>query len=128
MLALMLGQLLVRSLPFAPAILREFGITTIAYYLAITILVLIYALRYLFQPEKNTNMACALPDQFVQKYGISPRECEIVSMIVQGSNNRKIGEALFISALTVKNHVYHIYQKTGARNKIQLLNLINSLK
>ena len=38
------------------------------------------------------------------------------------------GETLFISALTVKNHIYHIYQKIGVENKIQLLNHINSPK
>jgi DNA-binding CsgD family transcriptional regulator len=69
-----------------------------------------------------------LPDPFVQKYSISPRECEIISMIVQGYGNRLIGEKLYISAMTVKNHIYHIYQKTAARNKVQLINLINSLK
>jgi len=64
----------------------------------------------------------------VQAYGISPRECEIISMMIQGFNNRMIGERLFISAATVKNHVYHIYQKTGAANKVQLMNLINPPK
>ena len=49
-------------------------------------------------------------------------------MIVRGYSNRKIGETLFISAMTVKNHIYHIYQKTGVENKIQLLNVINSPK
>ena len=39
-----------------------------------------------------------------------------------------IGEKLFISTTTVKNHIYHIYQKTGVTNKIQLINLINSPK
>ena len=54
-----------------------------------------------------------LPDRFIDQYGISPRECEIISMIVRGYSNRKIGETLFISAMTVKNHIYHIYRKTG---------------
>lgn len=126
MVALVLAQLVVETLPRAPVILRDYGVTKVAFYLGAVTLFFVYGLRYLFKTE--INPACVLPDQFVEKYSISPRECEIISMIVQGFSNRKIGETLFISALTVKNHIYHIYQKTGAENKIQLLNLINSLK
>ena len=49
-------------------------------------------------------------------------------MMARGFSNNAIAEKLFISTLTVKNHVYHIYQKTGAGNKVQLLNMINSSK
>jgi DNA-binding CsgD family transcriptional regulator len=126
MIGLALAQLIVRSLPIAPPILRDYGLIEVAWYLGADTLLLLFGLRYLFKTE--VKLACNLPEEFIQKYGISPRECEIVSMIVQGLGNRQIGETLFISALTVKNHVYHIYQKTGAENKIQLLNLINSPK
>src|SRR5208282_6834704 len=126
MIVLALAQFFLRSLPFAPPVLRDYGLIEVAWYLGADALLLLFGLRYLFKTE--VNLACNLPDHFVQKYGISPRECEIVSMIVQGLGNRKIGETLFISALTVKNHIYHIYQKTGVANKIQLLNLINSPK
>jgi len=44
----------------------------------------------------------------------------------RGYSNSKLADALFISTRTVKNHVYHIYQKTGVRNKVQLINLIRS--
>lgn len=126
MIVLALAQFFLRSLPFDPPVVREYRPIEVAWYLGADALLLVFGLRYLFQPE--VRLSCNLPDHFVQKYGISPRECEIVSMIVQGLGNRKIGETLFISALTVKNHIYHIYQKTGAANKIQLLNLINSPK
>ena len=126
LIVLALAQLFLRSLSIAPPVVREYGLIEVVWYLGADALLLVFGLRYLFQPE--VKLACNLPEHFVQKYGISPRECEIVSMIVQGLGNRKISENLFISALTVKNHIYHIYQKTGAENKIQLLNLINSPK
>jgi DNA-binding CsgD family transcriptional regulator len=69
-----------------------------------------------------------LPEDFVRRYGISHRESDIIEMMARGFSNSTIAEKLFISTLTVKNHVYHIYQKTGAGNKVQLLNLINTLK
>jgi DNA-binding CsgD family transcriptional regulator len=115
-----------RSRPYSPSIVLEYGFAELGYFLAVTILLLVYALKYLF--KSIPTGATALPDHFVVKYGISPREREIISMMLQGYGNRKISETLFISAMTVKNHIYHIYQKTGVANKIQLLNVINSPK
>jgi DNA-binding CsgD family transcriptional regulator len=126
MLALMLAQLFTRSLPAAPAIFREYPVTEVGFYLGIEILLLAYALKHLFKVEDGGRFA--LSESFIQRYKISPREREIVSMMAHGYNNQKIGESLFISTMTVKNHIYHIYQKTGVQNKIQLLNLINPAK
>ena len=64
----------------------------------------------------------------MRSHGISHRESDIIEMMARGFSNSAIAEKLFISTLTVKNHVYHIYQKTGAENKVQLLNIINSSK
>ena len=47
-------------------------------------------------------------------------------MIMQGYPNRTIGERLFISDRTVKNHISSIYRKTGAANKVQLLNMVRN--
>jgi len=130
MLALIIGQIVAASFPGAPPVIRDYPFAEIAYFLGVVVLLLWFALRYLFKEEDAgvNGASYTLPPAFVQKYGISPRECEIIVMIENGYNNRKIGESLFISAITVKNHIYHIYRKTGASNKIQLLNLIHSAK
>ena len=57
--------------------------------------------------------------------GISDREKEIIQLLAQGLDNREIGKRLFISPKTVKNHLTSIYAKTGARNRVQLANLLN---
>jgi len=114
-----------RAFPL-PRFFQEFPFVNNVAFLCAIVLLILFAARYLRKEPSVT--ACALTDEFVQAYGISPRECEIISMMIQGFNNRMIGERLFISAATVKNHVYHIYQKTGAANKVQLMNLINPPK
>lgn len=58
------------------------------------------------------------------RHGISPRESEIVQLLLAGSTNAEIGEVLCISSSTVKNHVYNVYRKTGVRNRIELANLL----
>lgn len=58
-----------------------------------------------------------------QQYGLSPREAEVLSLILQGRTMARIQEELFISAGTVSTHMRHIYQKAGVANKQQLLDL-----
>jgi DNA-binding NarL/FixJ family response regulator len=42
---------------------------------------------------------------------LTPREVEILELIAKGLNNREIGERLFLSLHTIKNHVHKILQK-----------------
>ena len=50
---------------------------------------------------------------------ITEREREILCWVRDGKSNQEIGEALQISALTVKNHVQKILRKLGAANRAQ---------
>ncbi len=66
-------------------------------------------------------------EMFCGKYDISSREREVVQLICKGYTNQEISESLFISLQTVKDHVHHIFVKTGVRNRVQLTNLIRSV-
>lgn len=55
---------------------------------------------------------------------LSPRELEIARLYTAGRTSREIGDQLFISPTTVRNHVATIYRKLGIGNKTQLINLI----
>jgi ATP/maltotriose-dependent transcriptional regulator MalT len=50
---------------------------------------------------------------------LSPRENEVLDLIRQGLSNHEIAGALFISKSTVKVHVRHILEKTGARSRTE---------
>jgi len=64
-------------------------------------------------------------DELGRNSGISDREKEVIRLVAAGLGNREIGKRLFISSKTVKNHLTNIYAKTGARNRVQLANLLN---
>ena len=53
-------------------------------------------------------------------FGLTPRELEIVQMVVGGSTNKEIGEKLSIGENTVKSHLTHIFNKVGASSRIEL--------
>ncbi|NIM58870.1 MAG: hypothetical protein GTO16_08010 [Candidatus Aminicenantes bacterium] len=67
-------------------------------------------------------------EKFLDEYKISKREEEVIQQLCEGKTNKEISETLFISLQTVKDHVYSIYQKTDVKNRVQLINLIQSYR
>ena len=51
--------------------------------------------------------------------GLSQREVEVLRLISTGKTDREIAEELFISPLTVGNHVKNILNKTNATNRTE---------
>jgi non-specific serine/threonine protein kinase len=51
---------------------------------------------------------------------ISPREREVLALVVAGRSNKEIAEALFVSPFTVKAHVASLLTKLDADNRAQL--------
>ncbi len=54
-------------------------------------------------------------------YGLSPREQEVVDLVVRGASTKQISEALYISEYTVKDHLDHIFEKVGVRGRRELV-------
>lgn len=50
---------------------------------------------------------------------LTPRELEVLSLVAQGQNNRKIATRLTISEKTVKTHVGHILSKLHLSDRTQ---------
>ena len=57
------------------------------------------------------------------QYDLSEREREVLGLIVQGYNNREIGEQLYISRSTVKNHVSNIFSKLNVDSRSEAVAL-----
>ena len=63
---------------------------------------------------------------FVEHFGVSERELEVVTGVMNGQSNNEIAEMLFISPRTVEKHLYNVYQKAGIKSRLQLFNLLRS--
>ncbi|MGV3489674.1 MAG: response regulator [Tuberibacillus sp.] len=50
---------------------------------------------------------------------LTRRECEVLQLMTDGKSNRAIGDILFISEKTVKNHVSNILQKMNVDDRTQ---------
>ncbi len=62
--------------------------------------------------------ASALPER--KTYGLTPRELEVVSCIVEGCSNKDIAKQFTISEETVKRHLSNIFDKTGVSTRLEL--------
>ena len=51
---------------------------------------------------------------------LSDREKQFVLLVVQGYINREIGQKLFLSEQTVKNHLHNLFGKLGVSNRLEL--------
>jgi PAS domain S-box-containing protein len=51
----------------------------------------------------------------------TPREREVLELVLRGFSNREIAARLYMSVDTVKTHLKHIYAKLGVRDRWQLI-------
>jgi len=65
-------------------------------------------------------------DKFLNKFKLSPRELEIITLVSNGLTNNEIADKLFLSVHTVMTHRKNILHKLEVRNTAEMLSLINS--
>jgi DNA-binding CsgD family transcriptional regulator len=82
-----------------------------------------FVAAYYGPPVPATDLNLSL-DRICTEFHFSARERDIIQMILEGKSNKEIEQGLFISSHTVKNHVYHIFQKAGINSRGQLVSMI----
>ena len=58
---------------------------------------------------------------------LTPREAEVLALLVKGRANKEIGRALALQEITIKLHVRNIFRKLGARNRVEAVNAARGL-
>jgi DNA-binding NarL/FixJ family response regulator len=52
---------------------------------------------------------------------LSAREQQVVRFVVEGLNNREIAAQLELSEHTIKNYIFHIFNKLGISSRVELV-------
>ena len=106
------------------------GAITFAFFcLLLNLINFIITLPKIIYSKKMINQnPHVISDTLIKKYKISNSEKKILLKLQKGLNNKEIAWELKISTRTVEKHIYNIYRKCSISNRIELLNLINSLK
>jgi DNA-binding CsgD family transcriptional regulator len=67
-----------------------------------------------FRPPNSLSIAAA-------KYRISPREVQVLALLLDGRHLNEIGSLLHITSSTVQDHIRSMVEKTGSRNRSDLI-------
>lgn len=73
-----------------------------------------------FEALKNDAPAFAGRSVPVVLPGLTPREKDVVALVIEGFRNAQIGARLSLSEHTVRNYIMKIYDKLGVSNRVQL--------
>jgi two-component system, NarL family, nitrate/nitrite response regulator NarL len=68
----------------------------------------------------RTQLQASHEESRQKKFGLTPRELEIVSAVVAGYSNKEIAEYFKISEDTVKHHLSNIFDKLGVSTRLEL--------
>jgi DNA-binding NarL/FixJ family response regulator len=60
------------------------------------------------------------PDPPSRRFGLTPRECDVLRLVIEGDSNKSIAVRLSVGEDTVKHHLTSIFDKTGVSNRLEL--------
>ncbi|MEX0747257.1 MAG: response regulator transcription factor, partial [Rhodothermales bacterium] len=73
--------------------------------------------RVAFPRKQSSPFDESARERKLQRFGISPREYEVLTLVAEGLSNQEIADRLFISETTVKTHVSSILSKLKANRR-----------
>lgn len=67
-------------------------------------------------------------EALAERYGLTARESELLTLALQGKTRSQIEQELYLSANTVKTHLRHAYGKLGVHSKAEAAELLESVE
>lgn len=56
----------------------------------------------------------------IEKFALSPRECDVVMLVLYGYSNRRIADQLVLTEYTVEDHLKRVFAKIGVKSRTAL--------
>ncbi|NDL62101.1 response regulator transcription factor [Acerihabitans arboris] len=81
--------------------------------------------RKLWFPDDGLQTIAPLVKSTTQTLGLTPRQSQVLEMMLSGSSNKRIALTFGISEATIKEHVGGILSKLGVTNRVEALTLLH---
>lgn len=75
-------------------------------------------------PEGN-EFSVNKNNEKLNKFNLTPRQIDVLNMIVRGLPNKRIAAQLSISEPTVKEHISNILKKIGVNSRVEAITLLH---
>jgi len=62
-----------------------------------------------------------------ERYGLTERQMDILKLLVNGSSNKEIAEALCVTEDTVKGHLKHVMRRLEVNTRTEILSMLFQL-
>jgi len=84
------------------------------------------AVLALLQPL--TTLPSLFLEAFCARHGVSPREQEVIGLLLEGRGTSEMASRLSISEYTVRDHLKRLYRKTGTRSRSELISVVSTAR
>jgi DNA-binding CsgD family transcriptional regulator len=74
--------------------------------------------------EAEEGPFVSVPDAFLSEAGITAREAEALELLASGASYKDISATLGLSLPAVKKRLSSVYRKSGAANRVELVNIL----
>lgn len=75
-------------------------------------------------PEGN-EPAIKKSHENLNKFNLTPRQIDVLTMMLRGLPNKRIATQLSISEPTVKEHISNILKKIGVNSRVEAITLLH---
>lgn len=65
--------------------------------------------------------------EFKERYGLTERQMDILKLLVNGSSNKEIADALCVTEDTVKGHLKHVMRRLAVNTRTEILSMLFQL-
>lgn len=76
--------------------------------------------------QTNHKSLLEIIESNYERFGLTPREIDVAARIMKGIPYKLIAQELGISGKTINRHVSNAFSKTGASNKVELINALEA--
>ncbi len=101
-----------------------YGIVQIDYFnslLLVPLIILIFSLGMFLEQRKHRESF-----RKIETFNLTPKEKEVINLILEKKRNQEIADALFVERSTIKTHINGIYKKVGVKSRHELEKKLSS--